>query len=168
MPTGGRFLYSYAPHEKTGLPVMVFKYTVPKDSSVRGDYYRLTKVVFNDKDNAALFQNITDLSGNAMGLNQSGMQDGFEKNLVNTVIDLRKLAVKSVSMDAGDAANVPRRQIVSHAQSEQGDSNRKELEKAEENLPVLTLNVKDQNGENVTIGGTRRMVNDKRRESSEL
>lgn len=58
---------------------MVFKYTVPKDSSVRGDYYRLTKVVFNDKDNAALFQNITDLSGNAMGLNQSGMQDGFEK-----------------------------------------------------------------------------------------
>ena len=154
--------YSYAPHEKTGLPVMVFKYTVPKDSSVRGDYYRLTKVVFNDKDNAALFQNITDLSGNAMGLNQSGMQDGFEKNLVNTVIDLRKLAVKSVSMDAGDAANVPEGGKLSVTVNLTKEiSNRKELEKAEENLPVLTLNVKDQNGENVTIGGTRRMVNDK-------
>lgn len=154
--------YSYAPHEKTGLPVMVFKYTVPTDSSVRGDYYRLTKVVFNDKDNAALFRNITDLSGNAMGLNQSGMQDGFEKNLVNTVIDLRKLAVKSVSMDAGDAANVPeggKLSVTVNLTKEIG--NRKELEKAEENLPVLTLNVKDQNGENVTIGGTRRMVNDK-------
>lgn len=154
--------YSYAPHEKTGLPVMVFKYTVPTDSSVRGDYYRLTKVVFNNQDNAALFRNITDLSGNAMGLNQSGMQDGFEKNLVNTVIDLRKLAVKSVSMDAGDAANVPEGGKLSVTVNLTKEiSNRKELEKAEENLPVLTLNVKDQNGENVTIGGTRRMVNDK-------
>ena len=154
--------YSYAPHEKTGLPVMVFKYTVPTDSSVRGDYYRLTKVVFNDKDNAALFRNITDLSGNAMGLNQSGMQDGFEKNLVNTVIDLRKLAVKSVSMDAGDAANVPEGGKLSVTVNLTKEiSNRKELEKAEENLPVLTLNVKDQDGNYVTIGGTRRMVNDK-------
>lgn len=154
--------YSYAPHEKTGLPVMVFKYTVPTDSSVRGDYYRLTKVVFNDKDNAALFRNITDLSGNAMGLNQSGMQDGFEKNLVNTVIDLRKLAVKSVSMDAGDAVNVPEGGKLSVTVNLTKEiSNRKELEKAEENLPVLTLNVKDQDGNYVTIGGTRRMVNDK-------
>ncbi len=154
--------YSYAPHEKTGLPVMVFKYTVPKDSSVRGDYYRLTKVVFNDKDNAALFQNITDLSGNAMGLNQSGMQDGFEKNLVNTVIDLRKLAVKSVSMDAGDAANVPEGGKLSVTVNLTKEiSNRKELEKAEENLPVLTLNVKDQDGNYVTIGGTRSVVNSK-------
>lgn len=154
--------YSYAPHEKTGLPVMVFKYTVPTDSSVRGDYYRLTKVVFNDKDNAALFRNITDLSRNAMGLNQSGMQDGFEKNLVNTVIDLRKLAVKSVSMDAGDAANVPEGGKLSVTVNLTKEiSNRKELEKAEENLPVLTLNVKDQDGNYVTIGGTRRMVNDK-------
>lgn len=37
--------YSYAPHEKTGLPVMVFKYTVPTDSSCKRGYYRLTKVV---------------------------------------------------------------------------------------------------------------------------
>ena len=154
--------YSYAPHEKTGLPVMVFKYTVPTDSSVRGDYYRLTKVVFNNQDNAALFQNITDLSGNVMGLNQSGMQDGFEKNLVNTVIDLRKLAVKSVSMDAGDAANVPEGGKLSVTVNLTKEiSNRKELEKAEENLPVLTLNVKDQDGNYVTIGGTRRVVNSK-------
>lgn len=154
--------YSYAPHEKTGLPVMVFKYTVPKDSSVRGDYYRLTKVVFNNQDNAALFQNITDLSGNAMGLSQSGMQDGFEKNLVNTVIDLRKLAVKSVSMDAGDAANVPEGGKLSVTVNLTKEiSNRKELEKAEENLPVLTLNVKDQDGNYVTIGGTRSVVNSK-------
>lgn len=154
--------YSYAPHEKTGLPVMVFKYTVPKDSSVRGDYYRLTKVVFNDKDNAALFRNITDLSGNAMGLNQSGMQEGFEKNLVNTVIDLRKLAVKSVSMDAGDAANVPEGGKLSVTVNLTKEiSNRKKLEKAEENLPVLTLNVKDQDGNYVTIGGTRSVVNSK-------
>ena len=90
------------------------------------------------------------------------MQDGFEKNLVNTVIDLRKLAVKSVSMDAGDAANVPEGGKLSVTVNLTKEiSNRKELEKAEENLPVLTLNVKDQDGNYVTIGGTRSVVNSK-------
>ena len=153
-PAAARF-YSFAPNENTGLPVMVFRYTVPTDNAVRGEYYRFNKVIFNEKDNQALFENITDLSGNPLGGKASGIQEGFEKNLVKAVVDLRRLDVKSVGLEAGEAENVPKNAKLSVTVSLTKEiANKEELEKTD-SWPVLTLNVLDETGEYVTIGGEK-------------
>lgn len=156
-PAAARF-YSFAPNENTGLPVMVFRYTVPTNSDVRGEYYRFNKVIFNEKDNQALFENITDLSGNPLGSKASGIQEGFEKNLVKAVVDLRRLDVKSVGMEAGEAQNVPENAKLSVTVSLTKEiANKEELEKTDI-WPVLTLNVLDETGEYVTIGGEKTRI----------
>lgn len=122
---------------------------------MRGAYYRFNKVIFNEKDNQALFENITDLSEIPLEARLPGIQEGFEKNLVKAVVDLRKLDVKSVGLEAGEAENVPKNAKLSVTVSLTKEiANKEELEKTD-SWPVLTLNILDETGEYVTIGGEK-------------
>ncbi len=157
-PASAKF-YSFAPSENTALPAMIFKYTVqdPEVNPARGEYFEFYKAAFNTSDNADLFNYITDLSGNKMAVGASGIQQSFEKNLnKKTVVDMRPLEITDITVTAEDIKEGSQYVgIYSYINVEVNLS--KQIANAWElgwASPELTLNVVDNYGRPVTLGGS--------------
>ena len=155
----------FAPSKTDGKPVMVFEYKIADpytdSSSVtqeRGYFYNFSKVTVSERENNVLWNNIYDVSGNKFAADENGQQPAGKMSAAvsgTSRVDLTPYGIKGIKITKNlDENNT-------FVQSGELVGITLELNKAlsksikTEDYPVITLNVKDFDGQNVTIRPSR-------------
>ena len=156
----------FAPSKNDAKPVMVFEYQIPDPytdikAQERGYYYRFDNVPVSSSTNKAFWDNIYDLSGNKFASDREGMQPSSElrtaiSGTTPCVVDLRPLGIESIRVTPDRTTRIADE---NSAFLEAGRvfvvtlTLNKTLRNGVSNmdLPSLTLNVKDAEGNFVTI-----------------
>lgn len=155
----------FAPSKTDGKPVMVFEYKISDpytdSSSVtqeRGYFYNFSKVTVSERENNVLWNNIYDVSGNKFAADENGQQPAGKMTAAvsgTSRVDLTPYGIKGIKITKNMDENN------TFVQSGELVGITLELNKAlsksikTEDYPVITLNVKDFDGQNVTIRPSR-------------
>lgn len=164
----------FTPKITDSTQLMTFEYRIPDpytDNSAvtqeRGYYYRFSQVVVSSSENESFWNHIRDIAGNKFAANSNGQQPaGKVQQTVNGApfVDLEPFAIKNikVSKEAPDAEFVEKGELLSITLELNKSFSNSVLVTSEqdnyfyngsnfENLPSITLNVKDSDGNYVTI-----------------
>ena len=151
----------FAPSKTDGKPVMVFEYKIADpytDNSAvtqeRGYFYRFSKVTVSEKENAKLWNNIYDISGNKFASDENGQQPSGKVATAisgSPRVDLTPFGIKNI--------RITKKSEDTSAFIENGDLLAVTLELNKpmaantelEVLPEVTLNVEDPDGNDVVI-----------------
>ena len=154
----------FAPSKNDAKPVMVFEYQIPDPytdpgAQERGYYYRFKNVTVSSSENAAFWNNIYDLSGNKFAADKDGVQPSKQMRVAidgAPYVDLRPFGIESIRVTPDRTTRIADE---NSAFLEAGRvfvvtlTLNKTLRNGVSNmdLPSLTLNVKDAEGNFVTI-----------------
>lgn len=150
----------FEPSKTDGKPVMVFEYKIAdpynEASSIaqeRGYFYKFSNVTVSEKENQELWNNIYDISGNKFAADENGIQPSGK--LVTPVggsakVDLMPFGIKNITTEKTDDTAVFIKSGETFGINLKLNKTMSENTK-KENLPNITLNVKDSDGKYVTL-----------------
>lgn len=164
----------FTPKKTDSTQLMTFEYRIPDpytDNSAvaqeRGYYYRFSQVVVSTNENERFWNNIRDIAGNKFAANSNGQQPaGKVQQTVSGApfVDLEPFAIKNikVSKEAPNSEFVEKGELLSITLELNKSFTNSVLVASEldnyfingslyENLPSITLNLKDSAGNYVTI-----------------
>lgn len=150
----------FAPSKTNSKPVMVFEYKIAdpytdssKVAQERGFFYKFSNVTVSENENKEFWNNIYDISGNKFASDENGIQPGGK--VVTPVsnsakVDLIPFGIKSISAEKTYGNN----EFIALGESFSINLNLNKslpLYTKKENLPKLTLNVKNADGKNIIL-----------------
>lgn len=151
----------FAPSKTDGKPVMIFEYKISdpytdtdKVTQERGFFYKFTNVTVSPKQNEMFWNNIYDISGNKFASDINGNQPAVKVTAPvggGSAVDLIPFGIESIKISKKSGENS--RFILTDDLVEINLNLNKALTGyiRSEYLPSMTLNVKNSDGEYVTI-----------------
>ena len=151
----------FAPSKTAGKPVMIFEYKIPdpyndtdKVTQERGFFYKFTNVTVSPKQNEMFWNNIYDISGNKFASDSDGNQPAVKVTAPvggGSAVDLIPFGIESIKITKKSGENS--RFILTDDLVEINLTLNKPFAGyiRNEYLPYVTLNVKNSDGEYVTI-----------------
>lgn len=151
----------FAPSKNDGKPVMIFEYKIPdpyndtdKVTQERGFFYKFTNVTVSPKQNEMFWNNIYDISGNKFATDINGNQPAVKVTAPvggGSAVDLVPFGIESIKITKKSGENS--RFILTDDLVEINLTLNKPFAGyiRNEYLPSMTLNVKNSDGEYVTI-----------------
>lgn len=151
----------FAPSKNDGKPVMIFEYKIPdpyndtdKVTQERGFFYKFTNVTVSPKQNEMFWNNIYDISGNKFASDSDGNQPAVKVTAPvggGSAVDLVPFGIESIKITKKSGENS--RFILTDDLVEINLTLNKPFAGyiRNEYLPSVTLNVKNSDGEYVTI-----------------
>lgn len=150
----------FEPSKTDGKPVMVFEYKIADpytDASAvtqeRGYFYNFSKVTVSEKENAKLWNNIYDISGNKFAADENGAQPAGKVTAIvggASRVDLQPFGIKSIEMTKGGNESNPFFSRWEKLTVKLSMNKRFSKGARAEGAPVITLNIKNDKGEYIT------------------
>lgn len=151
----------FAPSKNDAKPVMVFEYQIADpytDSSAvvqeRGYFYKFSKVTVSEKENSKLWDHIYDISGNKFAADENGSQPASK--VVTPVsgspyVDLMPFGIENIRMtkDENDGNAFVKAGGLLGVTLELNKAVKSDTDLMD--LPVITLNIKNESGQYIKI-----------------
>lgn len=151
----------FAPSKNDAKPVMVFEYQIADpytDSSAvvqeRGYFYKFSKVTVSSSENKTIWNHIYDISGNKFAADENGSQPASKVACAvsgSPYVDLMPFGIENIRMtkDENDGNAFVKAGGLLGVTLELNKAAKSDTKVMD--LPVITLNIKDEGGQYITV-----------------